>query len=1275
MFQLPRGTRDFTSEDMEKREYVEESFKNTFKRFGYREIKTPTFETLELFTSKSGDTIIDELYNDTTTTANLVYKIVYEYDTPNYNNYYTYSNDPPIHHITQGQYRGNLTILEEHFQEGGQWYEKILSQYKYDVCGNMVRSIDPFDHEISYRYDEDFGTESSGNPDVYQYAYLRKIVKYVNSDSICEGIRWFYPQGLISHHYGPNSTQPEHSWSFKYCRLNKLESIHAPVDNSTYSYPIKQYRYRYFIPDPWVGVDYHNHLITEAIRDDQINPNDPSNRFTDRYHYLDFFGRLFQSSRDNPYSEDSTWNVNYYYNENGMIDTVAQQFSSIRGTYAFMPNPGPMVKGFTQTLYDAIGRDTTITYPPGINEQDRIHYSNIDNHVTVTDENDNQRKYTYDAYGHLSKVEMIPGNSEYTTEYQYDALGNLIQLSKNNGQYIITYLYDSMGRLIQKNDRNSGITNYIYDDVGNLRFIQDANHAAGGDWVYYKYDDINRLIEEGEIYDVSPTRSDANNQNYPTNCSWRSKRYYDISYNGSTNPKGNFVREMISQDGEVCIYMSVYSYDKRGRLTSKTAYKSDSPIHGLTISYEYDAQDNLIKITYPDDEATKFHLNGLMMCDTVYNAADEMLAEIHYDVNEKPDSITFRCLSGLSYSYYPRDWVDNIFHDDILIRDYNNYDNVGNLLNEVREDYSIAYTYDNIYRLENELYSGIINKSISYTYNYLQDRIQLIEDEIPVQYSYTRGTSLLKNVGGNLCINDANGNQISYNGYTNTYNYRNELIERNGGRRTLYSYDGRGNRVEQETEGVKGTYRFYICDESGRVIFETDDTPNILRNPNFNNGTDWSPWLTHTPSGSCTWNVVNDAMKGGLYSIKGTTKTDNWETFIQKIQIADCQIPFVISVFVKTQDLTNGIDLQVDFYDGTNFLGNKQSGLVTGTNDWLKIILPVDNEEIPAGTAQMDIFVRKYAGTGTVWVDCFRVEGGSNSTPNDVKYIYMNSTHLAKIDAYGDPYFYLCDALGTPMKIVDKQSNIVKEETFKTFGEQLTSTGSFNNTHRFTGKEYEENDIYYFGARYYDPTIGRFLTLDPANSLKKENPLTTNPFVYCLNNPLKYIDPDGMDVYVSSELRGRVATLYKGSETFRRFHDFLRSDRNMQVYLKPRSMEEYGKTNFVGLHNGKKVVFVYINNSTDFSSLEKILIGLSKIGHEYDHVADIANPEITDKKSYTRYLESADNEIIIPKGTDHGVKKYCTLSAQITEKDILNELKTSEPIDVEDDEIFNHYIE
>ena len=65
MLKKPRGTKDFTPEEMQKRKYIEECMKTTFRLFGYKEIQTPMFENLKLFTAKSGEEIIQEIYSFT----------------------------------------------------------------------------------------------------------------------------------------------------------------------------------------------------------------------------------------------------------------------------------------------------------------------------------------------------------------------------------------------------------------------------------------------------------------------------------------------------------------------------------------------------------------------------------------------------------------------------------------------------------------------------------------------------------------------------------------------------------------------------------------------------------------------------------------------------------------------------------------------------------------------------------------------------------------------------------------------------------------------------------------------------------------------------------------------------------------------------------------------------------------------------------------------------------------------------------------------------------
>ena len=62
-FTRPRGTRDFLFEEMAERKKAESTLRYIFENYGYQEIKTPLFEELKLFTTKSGEEIVDQLYN------------------------------------------------------------------------------------------------------------------------------------------------------------------------------------------------------------------------------------------------------------------------------------------------------------------------------------------------------------------------------------------------------------------------------------------------------------------------------------------------------------------------------------------------------------------------------------------------------------------------------------------------------------------------------------------------------------------------------------------------------------------------------------------------------------------------------------------------------------------------------------------------------------------------------------------------------------------------------------------------------------------------------------------------------------------------------------------------------------------------------------------------------------------------------------------------------------------------------------------------------------
>jgi RHS repeat-associated protein len=76
------------------------------------------------------------------------------------------------------------------------------------------------------------------------------------------------------------------------------------------------------------------------------------------------------------------------------------------------------------------------------------------------------------------------------------------------------------------------------------------------------------------------------------------------------------------------------------------------------------------------------------------------------------------------------------------------------------------------------------------------------------------------------------------------------------------------------------------------------------------------------------------------------------------------------------------------------------------------------------------------------------------------------------------------------------------------FGECLNSPPNLPTDKLFTGQRLDGTGLYYFNARYYDPLIGRFISPDTIIP-HPANPQSFNRYSYCLNNPLKYIDPSG----------------------------------------------------------------------------------------------------------------------------------------------------------------------
>jgi RHS repeat-associated protein len=110
--------------------------------------------------------------------------------------------------------------------------------------------------------------------------------------------------------------------------------------------------------------------------------------------------------------------------------------------------------------------------------------------------------------------------------------------------------------------------------------------------------------------------------------------------------------------------------------------------------------------------------------------------------------------------------------------------------------------------------------------------------------------------------------------------------------------------------------------------------------------------------------------------------------------------------------------------------------------------------------------------------------------------------------------YYHADHLGGTNVLTDNAGTVKELCEYLPFGgfsrhDKYGSAQEVANFY-FTGKEFDEKiGLYYYGARYYNPLIGRFLTPDTIVQSPGGNPQTLNRYTYCNNNPVNLVDPTG----------------------------------------------------------------------------------------------------------------------------------------------------------------------
>jgi len=176
---------------------------------------------------------------------------------------------------------------------------------------------------------------------------------------------------------------------------------------------------------------------------------------------------------------------------------------------------------------------------------------------------------------------------------------------------------------------------------------------------------------------------------------------------------------------------------------------------------------------------------------------------------------------------------------------------------------------------------------------------------------------------------------------------------------------------------------------------------------------------------------------------------------------------------------------------------------------------------------------------------------------------YDAAGNAVSVKFNGTEYYYLRNAQGDIVKLIDANGTPVVEYTYDTWGKKVTTTGTLAGTlglfqpFRYRGYVYDwETGFYYLQSRYYDPTTGRFISADILLSTG-QGVLGHNAYAYCLDNPVRYKDSQGKE---AEESNGSI-------------EEFL------EMYQNSYGLSFYDDHKYVVIMSAKKVE--YIETSTD----------------------------------------------------------------------------------------------
>ena len=531
-----------------------------------------------------------------------------------------------------------------------------------------------------------------------------------------------------------------------------------------------------------------------------------------------------------------------------------------------------------------------------------------------------------------------------------------------------------------------------------------------------------------------------------------------------------------------------YLYDSLGRLTLQGEYTGKNPSSSPTVLVQsyYDGYGFVGGTGLPTGQFTKDtsgygrgSLTGSAV--TVFGSSTKIYKAFYYDIKGRmTKSVQNNLLSGYDITstvYTFSNKPSGVTHThtasgkttrtEVYTYTYDHADRISKVQHSLGGTAITLYdaTYDNFGRLLTKLYHGTNINKLTYAYN-LRSWLTGISGTCFTQnLYYNTGVGTAKYNGSISSMTWKSGNESTVRGYKFTYDGLDRVLNATYGETASISTNA--NRFSENVTGydkngnIKSLQRY---GQTGASAYGLIDNLTFTLNGNQLSRVDDA---VSTVAYGTNTAFVNGASTAGeyAYDVNGNL-TKDLNKGITDIQYNVLNLPSTVS-------FSDGSTITYTYgADGTKLRTVHKIGSTTTTTDYCGNVI-YEN-----GTQKLLL-----------------TEEG-----------YINLTGTQQY------HYYLKDHQGNNRVVINQSGTVEETNHYYPFGGVFGTTGN-TQPYKYNGKEFDTKkglNWYDYGARYYDAALGRFTTVDPSS----ENYYAFNPYSYCVNNPIKYIDPDGKDFII-----------------------------------------------------------------------------------------------------------------------------------------------------------------